>query len=178
MAITTKHSAAQSASITYITIGVLMAIPAGVWYSMFSPEGVGKFFCATFFLLGIAFLIMGAWPVFGFLGLDVLLIYIAFRINFGRARAREEITVTPSELRVRRVSHRGHVVEWVLNPLWVRLDEVIHEEFGTERIYLISRGRRVSVGSFLGAEEKASFAKALRAGLVAAKRGPTYNPVS
>jgi len=59
MAITTKHSAAQSASITYITIGVLMAIPAGVWYSMFNPEGVGKFFCATFFLLGIAFLIMG-----------------------------------------------------------------------------------------------------------------------
>jgi len=59
MAITTKHSAAQSASITYITIGVLMAIPSGVWYLMFNPEGVGKFFCATFFLLGIAFLIMG-----------------------------------------------------------------------------------------------------------------------
>jgi uncharacterized membrane protein len=127
---------------------------------------------------GIAFLMMGAWPVFGFLGLDVLAIYIAFKINFGRARAREDVTVTPSELRVRRISHRGHVVEWVLNPLWVRLDEVVHEEFGTERIYLISRGRRVSVGSFLGAEEKASFAKALRAGLVAAKRGPTYNPIT
>ena len=139
---------------------------------------VMTFLSVISFATGIAFLIMGAWPVFGFLGLDVLLIYIAFKINFGRARAREEITVTPSELRVRRVSHRGHVVEWVLNPLWVRLDEVIHEEFGTERIYLISRGRRVSVGSFLGAEEKASFAKALRAGLVAAKRGPTYNPVS
>jgi len=139
---------------------------------------VMTFLSVISFATGIAFLIMGAWPVFGFLGLDVLAIYIAFKINFGRARAREEITVTPSELRVRRVSHRGHVVEWVLNPLWVRLDEVIHEEFGTERIYLISRGRRVSVGSFLGAEEKASFAKALRAGLIAAKRGPTYNPVS
>ena len=139
---------------------------------------VMTFLSVVSFATGIAFLIMGAWPVFGFLGLDVLAIYIAFRINFGRARAREEITVTLSELRVRRVSHRGHAVEWVLNPLWVRLDEVIHEEFGTERIYLISRGRRVSVGSFLGAEEKASFAKALRAGLVAAKRGPTYNPVS
>src|SRR5215472_16304645 len=103
---------------------------------------------------------------------------IAFKINFGRARAREEITVTPSELRVRRISHRGHRVEWVLNPLWVRLDEVTHQEFGTERIYLISRGRRVSVGSFLGPDEKASFAKALRAGLVAARRGPTYNPVT
>jgi uncharacterized membrane protein len=86
--------------------------------------------------------------------------------------------VTPSELRVRRISHRGHVVEWVLNPLWVRLDEVVHAEFGTERIYLVSRGRRVSVGSFLGADEKASFANALRAGLIAAKRGPTYNPIA
>jgi uncharacterized membrane protein len=139
---------------------------------------VMTFLSVISFATGIAFLMMGAWPVFGFLGLDVLAIYIAFKINFGRARAREEITVTLSELRVRRVSHRGHVVEWVLNPLWVRLDEVVHEEFGTERIYLISRGRRVSVGSFLGAEEKASFAKALRAGLVAAKRGPTFNPVS
>jgi uncharacterized membrane protein len=139
---------------------------------------VMTFLSVISFATGVAFLIMGAWPVFGFLGLDVLAIYIAFRINFGRARAREEITVTPSELRLRRVSHRGHVVEWVLNPLWVRLDEVVHEEFGTERIYLISRGRRVSVGSFLGAEEKASFAKALRTGLSAAKRGPTYNPVT
>jgi uncharacterized membrane protein len=139
---------------------------------------VMTFLSVISFATGVAFLIMGAWPVFGFLGLDVLAIYIAFKINFGRARAREEITVTPSELRLRRVSHRGHVVEWVLNPLWVQLDEVVHEEFGTERLYLLSRGRRVSVGSFLGAEEKASFAKALRAGIVAAKRGPTFNPIS
>jgi uncharacterized membrane protein len=139
---------------------------------------VMTFLSVISFATGVAFLIMGAWPVLGFLGLDVLAIYIAFKINFRRARAREDITVTPSELRLRRVSHRGHVVEWVLNPLWVRLDEQTHEEFGTERIYLISRGRLVSVGSFLGAEEKASFAKALRAGLIAAKRGPTYNPVS
>jgi uncharacterized membrane protein len=139
---------------------------------------VMTFLSVISFATGVAFLIMGAWPVLGFLGLDVLAIYIAFKINFRRARAREDITVTPSELRLRRVSHRGHVVEWVLNPLWVRLDEQTHEEFGTERIYLISRGRLVSVGSFLGAEEKASFANALRAGLIAAKRGPTYNPVS
>jgi uncharacterized membrane protein len=139
---------------------------------------VMTFLSVISFATGIAFLIMGAWPVFGFLGLDVLAIYVAFRINFGRARAREEITVTPSELRLRRVSHRGHVVEWVLNPLWVQLDEVVHAEFGTERLYLLSRGRRMSVGGFLGAEEKANFAKALRAGLIAAKRGPTYNPVS
>jgi len=127
------------------------------------------------FAAGVVFLIMGAWPVFGFFGLDVLAVYWAFRINFRRATATEEISVTPSELRVRRVSHRGHVVEWVLNPLWVRLEQETHAEFGIERLYLVSRGRHISVGSFLGADEKASFAKALLAALQAAKRGPTYN---
>jgi uncharacterized membrane protein len=130
------------------------------------------------FAAGLAFLLMGAWPVFGFFGLDVVVIYWAFRINFLRARATEEISVTLSELRVRRVSHRGHVVEFVLNPLWVRLDQKIHAEFGIERLYLVSRGRRVAIASFLGPDEKASFAKALTAALQAARRGPTYNPVT
>ena len=136
------------------------------------------FLSTVSFAAGVAFWLMGAWPIFGFFGLDVLVIYWAFKINFRRARATEEISVTPSELRVRRVSHRGHVVEWVLNPLWVRLDQKTHAEFGIERLYLVSKGRRVSIGNFLGAEEKASFAKALTAALQAARRGPTYNPVS
>jgi uncharacterized membrane protein len=129
------------------------------------------------FAAGVVFWWIGAWPVFGFFGLDVLVIYWAFRINFRSARAFEEISVTPSELRVRRVSHRGHVMEWVLNPLWVQLDQKTHAEFGIERLYLISRGRRVSIGSFLGPDEKASFAKALLAALQSAKRGITYNPL-
>ena len=136
------------------------------------------FISAVSFIAGIAFLLMGAWPVFGFFGLDMLVIYWAFRINFRSADATEEIVVTPSELRVRRVSHRGHVVEWVLNPLWVQLEQTGDPEFGIERLYLVSRGRRVSIASFLGPDEKASFAKALLAALQAAKRGLTYNPVS
>jgi uncharacterized membrane protein len=136
------------------------------------------FLSVVSFATGIAFLLMGAWPVFGFLGLDVLVIYWAFRVNFRRGNATEEITVTPSELRVRRVSHRGHVVEWVLNPLWVQLDQKVHAEFGIERLYLVSRGRRISIGNFLGAAEKAGFAKALLAALQTAKRGITYNPLS
>ena len=135
------------------------------------------FLSVVSFGAGVAFWMMGAWPVFGFFGLDVLLVYWAFKVNFRRAKATEEISVTPSELRVRRVSHRGHVVEWVLNPLWVRLDQKTHAEFGIEKLYLVSRGRRVSVASFLGPDEKASFAKALLAALQAAKRGPTYNPL-
>ena len=103
-----------------------------------------SFVSVVSFAAGIVFCWMGAWPVLGFFGLNVLVIYWAFRINFRRASASEEITVTPSELRIRRISHRGHVVEWVLNPLWVQLDQTSDEEFGIERLYLVSRGRRVS----------------------------------
>ena len=129
------------------------------------------------FAAGVAFLLMGAWPVFGFFGLDALAIYWAFRIYFRRANACEEIRLTPSELHVRRISHRGHVVEFTFNPLWVQLDRETHAEFGIERLYLVSRGRRIAIGSFLGAEEKASFSNALMAALQAARRGPTYNPI-
>ena len=135
------------------------------------------FLSAVSFAAGLAFLLMGAWPVFCFFGLDVLVIWWAFRINFRRAQATEEILVTPSELRVRRISHRGHVVEWVLNPLWVQLDQKIDAEYGIEKLYLVSKGRRISIASFLGPDEKASFAKALTEALQAARRGPTYNPV-
>ncbi|KIZ35522.1 MULTISPECIES: DUF2244 domain-containing protein [Rhodopseudomonas] len=142
-----------------------------------SPNGfiaLMAFISTVSFVAGVAFWMMGAWPVFGFFGLDVLAIYVAFRIQFSRGRATEEISITPSELRVRRVSHRGHVSEWVLNPLWVRLEQIVHAEFGIERLYLVSHGRRVAIAGFLGAEEKASFAKALSAALEAARRGPVY----
>ena len=136
------------------------------------------FIGAVSFVAGIAFWLMGAWPVLGFFGLDVLVIYWAFRINFRSADATEDIVVTPSELRVRRVSHRGRLIEWSFNPLWVQLEQTGDPEFGIEHLYLVSRGRRVSVGHFLGPDEKASFAKALLAALQTAKRGITYNPVA
>ncbi|EKS34735.1 DUF2244 domain-containing protein [Afipia broomeae] len=136
------------------------------------------FVIAVSFVAGIMFLMMGAWPVFAFFGLDALIIYWAFKLNFRRADAIEDIVVTPYEIRVRRISHRGHVVEWTLNPLWVQLEQKSHAEFGIEKLYLVSRGRRLSIGSFLGPDEKASFAKALTTALQAAKRGPTLNPVT
>jgi uncharacterized membrane protein len=134
---------------------------------------VMTFISVVSFAAGVAFLLMGAWPVLGFFGLDVLAIYWAFRINFRRAKASEEILMTPSELRLRRVSHRGHVVEFVFNPLWVQLDRKTHAEFGIEKLYLVSKGRRISIGSFLGADEKASLANALSTAMQAARRGPT-----
>ena len=123
------------------------------------------------FAAGTVFLLIGAWPVFGFFGLEVLLVYWAFRANYRAARAYEEVVVTPSELRVRKVSHRGQMSEWAFNPLWAKLEYEIDEEFGLQRLYLVSRGRKLPIASFLPPQEKESFAAALAA--ARGKRGPT-----
>jgi uncharacterized membrane protein len=124
------------------------------------------------FASGLLFLVLGAWPVTGFLGLDVALVYWAFRANYRAANAYEEVTVTSSELKLRKVSHRGKIAEWSLNPLWVKLDREVDEEFGTARLFLVSRGRRLPVAGFLAPAEKDSFAAALGAAIGEAKRGP------
>ena len=121
-------------------------------------------------------LLMGAWPVLGFFGLDVLVIYWAFRINFRQAAASEEITVTPSELRIRRISHRGHVMEWVLNPLWVQLDQTAMRNSASSGSIWSPEAAASPIASFLGPDEKASFAKAL-AGRVARRAArPNVQP--
>jgi uncharacterized membrane protein len=125
------------------------------------------------FVGGVVFYIVGAWPVVGFLGIDVALVYWAFRVNYLAAAAYEEVTVTASELRVKKVSHRGEVAEWSLNPLWVKLDRVTHAEYGLLQLFLVSRGRRLTVAGFLGPAEKETFAAALAAAIGEAKRGPT-----
>ena len=128
---------------------------------------------AVSFVAGIVFLIAGAWPVMGFFGLDVALIYWAFRANYHAARAYEEVSVTPSELTIRKVSQWGKAREWTFNPLWVRLDRETHPEFGLQQLFLVSQGQRLAVAGFLGPQEKESFATALFAALGEAKRGPT-----
>lgn len=127
------------------------------------------------FVAGLVFLSMGAWPVLGFFGLDALAIYWAFKVNFHRAAAYEEISVTPSALHVRRVTHLGAVSEWTFNPLWVRLDVEADDEFGVERLALVSRGRSLGIAGFLGPGEKQSLANALSSALNAAKRGVDRN---
>jgi len=130
------------------------------------------------FAAGMVFLLAGAWPIFGFFGLDVLLLYWAFRINYRSARAYEQVVVTPTKLRVRKVTSRGFAREWVLNPLWVQLEKETIEEFGIQRLFLVSRGKTLTIASFLGPAEKQGFAEALNQALWKAKRGITQTPFS
>ena len=59
MAIMSKPSAAPHISLTFITIGCVMAIPSAVFYTMFNPHDLSRFFCVSLFFLGVAFLFIG-----------------------------------------------------------------------------------------------------------------------
>lgn len=123
----------------------------------------------------IPFIALGAWPVAGFFGLDVALLYVAFRANFRDARAFEQISVTPFELHLAKVTPSGARTDWRFNPLWVRLEKEEDEEFGLQKLAVAVRSAKVEVGSYLGPDEKVEFADHLSRALAEARRGPRFD---
>jgi len=120
---------------------------------------------------GIVFLSMGAWPVFGFFGLDVLALYLAFRWNYRAARAREEVSVSRTRLDIRKVAPSGRAEAHSFNPFWTRFSVSRHDEIGITRMEVSSRGDRVSIGSFLNPNDRESFATAFGRALATARAG-------
>jgi uncharacterized membrane protein len=114
---------------------------------------------------GIGFLAKGAWPVFGFFGLDVLLVWLAFKASYRSARAREEIEVSRTDLLVRKTSPKGAVQEAHYNPFWARFQVARHEEIGITRMAVSGEGRTTEIGGFLNPDDRESFAAAFRGAL-------------
>ena len=142
----------------------------------FTPAAARRLLAATFVasaLFSLPFYLAGAWPIVGFLGLDVALLGLAFRMSFRAARAYEDYRLTYLELEFARVSARGARREWRFNPTWVTLER---GESGpvAERLALCSRGRRHEIASFLGPNEKAAFAGDLGRALGEARRGKRW----
>jgi len=116
------------------------------------------------FLTGIAFYMKGAWPVLGFFGLDFVLIYGAFRLNYRAARIYETVELSDAELKVTRFHPSGRSQSWSFNPYWVRL-ELEESDSSANRLSLRSHGKVLPIGNFLSDDEKRGFAHALKAAL-------------
>ena len=119
---------------------------------------------AVSFAAGYYFFTLGAWPVPGFFGLDVLLIYIAFKLNYRAGRAFEAVNLIDHELILTKVDPNGRVKNYTFNPRWVTFEV---EERPGERIELSlsSHGRTTRFAANLTSEEKRDFAQALRGAL-------------
>ncbi len=114
-------------------------------------------------VIGFTFFLIGAWPVIGFLGLDVVLIWWAFTRNFADAQRVEKISVIGDELTLSRVVQDGEQEATVFNRRWVRVElEYDADRELTGKLFLRSHGQNHEIGAFLGAHERQSLAKALR----------------
>lgn len=116
------------------------------------------------------FLATGAWPVGFFFGLDFLLLYGAFRLNYHAARTREEVTVSRSDVSVRKFTPSGRMSEFHWNPFWARFFVKRHEEFGILSMFVHGQGRSTEIGAFLNPDDRESFAKAFQSALATVTR--------
>ncbi|MHA1164050.1 MAG: DUF2244 domain-containing protein [Alphaproteobacteria bacterium] len=136
-------------------------------YRSLSPAGfvvLMSVVCVISFVAGMAFLLVGAWPVFGFFGLDVLAIYYAFRLNYRAARAYERVSISGGKLTITKVSASGKSHNWTFNPYWARV-ELASRHGRASQLRIGSHGRRLVLGAFLSEGERQEFAAALEQAL-------------
>ena len=129
------------------------------------------------FLLGGVSMAMGFWPVMGFYGIDLLALYLAFRISYRRARRYETVELTEETLTVLKVEPNGRRRRLEFQPYWLRveLDDTPRPE---SRLMLASHGQAYEIGAFLTPGEKLDFARALRRELTKLRAGPMQQGAS
>jgi uncharacterized membrane protein len=143
-------------------------------YRSLGPRGFATLMMAVAgvsFVGGVAFWMIGAWPVVGFFGLDLALVWIAFNLSYRQARAFEEVTVSVTGIHIVRSTPSGRITESHLNPAWARLDVQRVEDEGVVGLALVSHGRSEPIGRFLNPPDRESFALALGRALDTARRG-------
>ncbi len=110
-------------------------------------------------VLASIFWAQGAYPVAGFLGLDVVALGLAFALNYRSGRAVERVRLDRARLIVSRAAPGRREAHWGVSPFWARVEQ---DGLG---VRIAAGGRAVRVGSFLSPEERTAFAGALRAAL-------------
>ncbi|NJO23524.1 MAG: DUF2244 domain-containing protein [Sphingomonadales bacterium] len=125
---------------------------------------------AMSFATGIVFLVAGAWPVLGFFGLDVLLVYIAFKLNYRAGRLYETVDLTPAKFSWTRVHPSGRQEQFDCNPYWARVN-LREWPDGRTVLSIVAQGKELAFGRFLTDDERRDLASALREALLAARGG-------
>jgi uncharacterized membrane protein len=116
------------------------------------------------------FVVIGAWPIVFFFGLDFLLLFGAFWLNYRSARAREEISVSRIDVSVRKFTPAGRMTEHRFNPFWARFNISRHQEIGIVSMQIGDRQRTTDIGSFLNRDDRETFATAFSGALATVKR--------
>jgi len=125
-----------------------------------AARNIVLFLAALTTTIGFIFWSVGAWPVIGFLGLDVILLSLAFYFSFRSARQEERIELAHGNLRVTRISVRGEREEFDFQPYWLRV-VLERGEDDQAALFLRTHGKSLEIARFLGADEKENLANKL-----------------
>jgi uncharacterized membrane protein len=142
-------------------------------YRSLSPTGFLLLMAALAgisFVTGLVFVLAGAWPVMGFFGLDVALVYLAFKLNYRSGRVYETVELTPARFTWTRVHPSGRREQFDCNPYWARVN-LRERPDGRTDLEIVSEGRQLSFARFLTDDERREFATALKGALIEARGG-------
>jgi uncharacterized membrane protein len=117
------------------------------------------------------FFLAGAWPVVGFLGLDVVLLWIAFRVAARRADRRERLHLTATVLTIDRLAPGTAPARQILPATWLTV-RLVERHGRASRLVLSTHGREVEVGQFLSTPDREAVAMRLRAALMRLRLSP------
>ncbi|TGY88998.1 DUF2244 domain-containing protein [Marinicauda algicola] len=121
------------------------------------------------FIAGIAFVLAGAWPVVGFFGLEVLLVWLCFKLSYRDGRRLEIVRVTAQDIHVARRGPTGQETRFRLPAAWTRV-EIEGAGEPDVQARLTSQGKSLIIGAMLSPAERESLAAAVREALDKARR--------
>jgi uncharacterized membrane protein len=126
-------------------------------------------------LIGVRFVMLGAWPVLPFGVLEVGLVLVMLRVNSRQARGSELILLSETELRIVRTEPSGRRREKVLPSGWLTV--WLEERDGRVPKLVLSRyGVSEEIGRALGEAEKRDLAASLTRALYRARNPVFDNP--
>ena len=101
------------------------------------------------------------------MGLDLIALYFAFKVNFDRAKSKECITLLKNNLIIQKQNHKGQATQWELQPFWTRIAyEKSMDEDQLEHLYLYSKQQKITIAADLSRHERFEFYKALKRALL------------
>lgn len=139
-----------------------------IWpHRSLSPRGfllVMAALCSLAFCIGLGFFLLGAWPVIGFLGLEIFVVWFAFKMNYRAAERRQHLTATPAKLKIENVSPAGETSTTEMPTAWVQVELTPRDEPDThsrerQKILVRSHGRTAEIGHFLHPAETPKLAR-------------------
>jgi uncharacterized membrane protein len=141
-----------------------------------SPRGIYLvlgFLGTVSFSVTLLFWYLGAWPIAGFNGGEMLLAAALLRTHARSRRVRELLSLSEGGLRIVRYDINGGRSEVFLPAGWLNID-LVEKPGRVPGMFLTAPGQREEVARALGEPQKRDFAEALR-GALHQLRHPVFN---